>query len=170
MLPSRRGRTACSALMVAFAVAGCAGAMPVGAPAPTGEAAAACTALTAGLPTELLGLERRATDPESPFTAAWGEPAVTLRCGVAQPGQLTPTSELVSVGGPGGPTVDWLPTELTQGFRFTTTGRVAYVEVDVPRDYAPEVNALIALADPVAAAVPTVDDVSEGRAVEPSPS
>ncbi|HYN74652.1 MAG TPA: DUF3515 domain-containing protein [Candidatus Limnocylindria bacterium] len=136
--------------------------VPVVPAEPSSSAAAgACADLVAALPPTLSGEERRATDPASPSTAAWGDPVITLRCGVARPVQLTPTSELVEVNG-----VEWLPVELTEGYRFVTVGRVTYVELDVPNAYAPEVNALVDLAAPVAEEVP----LSEGPGVEPSPS
>jgi hypothetical protein len=44
--------------------------------------AAVCAQVVAGLPQQLTaGVTRRATTPSSTATAAWGEPAVTLRCG-----------------------------------------------------------------------------------------
>jgi len=119
-------------------------------PASPGTAAtAACTALAAELPTTLNGLEARPTDPSSALVAAWGKDPVVLRCGVPEPAALQPTSELITVNG-----VDWLPEQLTKGYRFTTTGRVAYVEVTVPQAYRPEVNLLVDLAAPVKATVP----------------
>jgi hypothetical protein len=116
---------------------------------PSTEAAASCTALHAALPAELDAQSSRTTTPESVLTAAWGRPAITLRCGVATPTALTPTSQLLRVNG-----VDWLPEQLTAGYRFTTVGRVANVQVDVPDDYAPEADALTSLADPLKLAVP----------------
>jgi hypothetical protein len=50
--------------------------------------------------------------------------------------------------------VEWFPEELERGYRFTTFGRSAFVEVTVPDDYRPEVNALVDLAAAVDAAVP----------------
>lgn len=121
----------------------------------------ACAALGAELPDRLDGQERRATAPESDLTAAWGEPAITLRCGVARPAELTPTSDLVTVDG-----VDWLPIRLTNGYRFVATGRPAYVQVDVPADHAPEINAVVDLAGPIARALP----VNAGPAASPTRS
>ena len=108
-----------------------------------------CRRLADQLPQTVDAAERRAVSPDSPYVAAWGEPPIVLRCGVAKPAALQPTSELVTVNG-----VDWLPEPQEDGYRFTTTGRKAYVEVWVPDDYAPEVNPLVDLAAPVAAAVP----------------
>lgn len=52
--------------------------------------AAICTSVIAGLPNTVGGQERRGTRPDSPFTAAYGSPAITVRCGVRPPG---PTGE-----------------------------------------------------------------------------
>ncbi len=120
---------------------------------PTGlhaTAAAACAALSAELPKTLDGLAARPTDPSSELVAAWGKDPVVLRCGVPKPAALQPTSELITVNG-----VDWLPEQLTKGYRFTTTGRVASVEVTVPQAYRPEVNLLVDLAAPLKATVPS---------------
>lgn len=72
-----------------------------------------------------------------------------LRCGVARPAALRRTSELAAVNG-----VDWFAEELTAGYLFTSTARVANVEVTVPDDYAPEVDPLVDLASAVQRAVP----------------
>jgi hypothetical protein len=87
------------------------------------------------------GAARRATSPDSSLTAAWGSPAVVLRCGVPRPAALEPTSQLVTIDG-----VDWFPEQLSDGYRFTSYGRVADVQVRVPGTYAPEVNPLVDLA------------------------
>jgi hypothetical protein len=127
-------------------LAGCSGgAVRVAVPAgPDPAAAAACERLHRALPATLDGLAARPTDPSSDLVAAWGDDPVVLRCGVPTPAALQPTSELITVNG-----VDWLPEQLTKGYRFTTTGRVANVEVTVPQAYHPEVNALVDLAAPI---------------------
>ncbi len=145
-------------------MAGCARDVAVEPPTPGSSATAACPALVAALPRQLDGHDRRTTTPASPFTAAWGSPAITLRCGVPRPPQLAPTSELVTVNG-----VDWLPIPLTNGYRFVSVGRVANVEVDVPKDYAPEINAIVDLADPVTDALP-VAAATAGPGASPAPS
>ncbi len=79
------------------------------------------------LPDPLGGRPRRDTTPASTLTAAWGDPAVVLRCGVARPSALTLTAELFRANG-----VSWFPEQVPGGWRFTATGRQAYVEVTVP--------------------------------------
>jgi hypothetical protein len=118
--------------------------VPLAVPQPNARAAAACEQLIAALPGELDGLTARGTDPESSLTAAYGRPAVTVRCGVPRPEALGLTSRLLVVD-----EVDWFPEELTNGVRFTTTGRVAYLQVDVPDDHAPGSDLLVDLAAPV---------------------
>ncbi|MDI5968458.1 DUF3515 domain-containing protein [Streptomyces sp. SL13] len=110
----------------------------VAAPRPAGAAARDCLALHRVLPKSLHGLTRRTTSPSSDFTAAWGSPAIVLRCGVPRPALLTPGSagydpnaEAADLGG-----VNWLPQTTHQvDVLMTTTGRQAYVEVTVPAQY-----------------------------------
>ncbi len=108
-----------------------------------------CTELSTQLPDTVAGQEARATEPESPFTAAWGTPAIVLRCGVPRPAALGRTSQLTSIND-----VDWFAEELTKGYLFTTFGRQAYVEVTVPDDYAPEAGPVTEISAAVTAAVP----------------
>jgi hypothetical protein len=139
------------ALMTAAVSAACSSPAEVSPPVPSGQAESTCSSLVAALPDTVLEEEARAIEPDSPYAAAWGSPAIVLRCGVPRPDALTPTSQLVSVNG-----VDWLPEELTEGYVFTTFGRVANVEVTVPDDYAPEVGPLAELSTVIAQQVPTL--------------
>ena len=100
------------------------------------------------LPTELDGRERRDTDPTSSRTAAWGDPAVVLRCGVERPAGLR-GSEVVVVDG-----VGWVLAEHPGAYVFTTSDLATYVQVRVPRS-TPRTAAtapLVDLAAPVEAA------------------
>lgn len=106
--------------------------------------------LDALLPDVLDGAELVAVNPASPFTRAWGDPAVTLRCGVPQPAAYGPTSLLTVVDG-----VDWLPVEGPASTTFYATGRVAWVEVVVPLDLGSPAGVLVDLGATVSDAVPT---------------
>jgi hypothetical protein len=145
---------------VLSALAGCSqAAVPVAAPSPPAAAADTCGALLGRLPRSLDGRDRRETSPRSPYTAAWGDPAVVLRCGVGRPAALRADSQLVTVEG-----VDWFfqDTRTADGaaaVRFTTTGRTADVEVTVPGPRAAATAPLVDLAPAVRAA----DPVSAGR-------
>ncbi|GAA1503246.1 DUF3515 family protein [Streptomyces synnematoformans] len=160
--PYRSALRPTAALLLLAAPLACSGgdggAPQVAVPTPQGKAAGYCGRLAERLPDTVDGQERRATEPASQLTAAWGDPAVRLRCGVPRPAELTPGSEHYNpyaetavVNG-----VDWLIAETDDGRRFVTAGRKAFVEVTVPSEYAPEVNPLTDLADAVKAAVPTV--------------
>jgi hypothetical protein len=109
-------------------------------PPPTPDAATArfCTGLH--LPGRLHGQKRRSTKPASPLIAAWGSPAIALRCGVGRPAALLPTSELVTING-----VNWFPQPADRPITFTAVGRRAYVEVTVPAKYTPAGDVLIEL-------------------------
>jgi Protein of unknown function (DUF3515) len=86
-----------------------------------GATTAACATVIAALPEQLGGLARRtiqhADDPSLTGVAAWGEPAVVLRCGVPTPAELTCTAALQEVDG-----VAWLP--------LSTGGDTTYFLVD----------------------------------------
>ena len=64
-----------------------------------------CARLLAALPENLDGgdsgalLRRKLAAPAPAGAAAWGEPPVVLRCGLARPPQLTATSRLLDVSG-----------------------------------------------------------------------
>lgn len=126
------------------------------APTPSGKAAELCRSLHERLPERVGGQQRITLDPASKYTAAWGDPAIELRCGVPRPEKLTPgsehynpTAEAAEVNG-----VSWLLEEREDGYRFTTTDRAAHVELTVPDSYAPEIGALTDLAESVRASVP----------------
>ena len=110
---------------------------------------AGCARLAGRLPGELDGRDRRDTAPASPRTAAWGDPAVVLRCGVARPAGLT-GSEVVEVDG-----VGWVLAERRRAYVFTTSDLATYVQVLVPRS-TPRSAAtapLVDLAAPVSASL-----------------
>ena len=102
----------------------------------------ACNRLAPDLPPTVAAQPRRATSPDSPAVAAWGDPAVIWLCGVAEPG---PSPDCLDVNG-----VDWIFQQLADGTAFTTFGRRPAVQVLVPRAYAPEPLRLPALSAVVA--------------------
>ncbi|MFI7242451.1 DUF3515 domain-containing protein [Streptomyces qinglanensis] len=126
-------------------------------PSPSGRTAKVCRALHAALPERVHDQRRGRADQVSDFTAVWGDPAIALRCGVPEPPVLTPgteeynpTAEAADVNG-----VSWLIEKRDDGYRFTTTDRVAYVELTVPGAYGPEAEVLPDLAGAVKRTVPT---------------
>jgi hypothetical protein len=154
LTPVRRstvGLLALAALSVGTA-SGCGnGAVPVEPAAPRGDAATACDALDQALPATLRDQPARPTVPESTTTAAWGDPAITLTCGVPRPAERQGDAQLFEIDG-----VTWFAQPLTRGTRFTSEERVANVRVDVPVDYRPEAEVLVDLAPAIRDAVPLV--------------
>jgi hypothetical protein len=112
-------------------------------PKPGPEAgSAACTALLERLPERVL--DRQRTDLDVAGAAAWGDPAIVLRCGVQPTG---PTSDpCLDAGG-----LDWTFTETKEHFRFITYGREPAVEVTLPTsiDRTTATGALIDLAEAI---------------------
>ena len=88
----------------------------------------ACALLTASLPFEVdPGVQRRSVVGDRELTAAWGDPPVTLECGVPEPDR---PEEPVVVNG-----VTWSVRDIGAGFRWTTRDRVANVAVEIPDAY-----------------------------------
>ena len=110
-------------------------AVPVPTPNPT--IASACREIVKAMPSTVDGQERRSVADSSQLTAAWGDPPITLRCGVDSPANLKPESSIMAING-----VDWFPEQLTAGYRFTTVNSAIFIEVTVPDKYNPEANAL----------------------------
>ena len=129
---------------------GCSGTVQLDdAPALSGHDARACAALVKALPDRVSDQPRRKADTGDGYVAAWGDPAIELRCGVPKPAGLTPASACQTTNG-----VDWFvppsqvtgrPTDVT----MTTVGRSVYVEVRVPEDYFPPAAAMVDLAHAV---------------------
>ena len=111
-----------------------------------------CHALVEALPDLVGDAVARDVDPDGGLTAAWGDPAVILRCGVPAPAEYRPDAQVFDVDG-----VEWLPVEGDGGYFFTTIDREVYVEVAVPDDYAPEATVLTDLAEAIQDTVPAVE-------------
>lgn len=138
-------------------------AVAVAAPTPTSSSAQSeCAALTKALPQSVDNENRRGTSPSSPLTAAWGDPAITLRCGVPEPQILRPGSKTYDPTAEEGyfNGVAWLIEKTGDGYRFTAAQRAVYVEVDVPNAYSPQTSAVIDLSPAVIKAIPRNDGAS----------
>jgi hypothetical protein len=110
-----------------------------------------CSSLVEALPDPVSNHDRRDVTPPDALGAAWGDPAIVLRCGVARPAALRRTSSCFEVDG-----VGWLATRAGKEatatssaagtLTFTTIGRSVYVELDVPDAYQPQADPLVAVA------------------------
>jgi Protein of unknown function (DUF3515) len=98
-------------------------------PKPNAATQAACVKVFAKLPVQLGQLAPRRTQTDSSFVAAWGDPAVVLRCGVARPAVFgTPeAAQLVEVN-----TVLWQPDPQRDRTVYTAVDRSVYIDVTVP--------------------------------------
>jgi hypothetical protein len=137
--------------LLAACSGGSSGPLVVDPPTPARQVATLCGALHDALPSRLDGRATTAVSPKSPLTAAWGDPAVVLRCGVGKPRTLRPTSETIEING-----VQWFLHETKAAYIFTTYGREAFVEARVPMSVPREraTAPLVDLARPVIDSVP----------------
>jgi len=131
------------------------GSVRVDAPAVTGDAARACTALVDALPDHVDDQDRRKVEGAG-HAAAWGDPAIELRCGVRRPAALDPFATCQVVNGVGWFIPDEQQTGRPHSITMTTVGRAAYVEVRLPRRYWPPAAAMADLAHAVRSTVPDV--------------
>jgi hypothetical protein len=98
-----------------------------------------CTELLKALPATVMGHGHRAVSPDDALAAAWGNPAIVLRCGVHAPASLEPTSRCDVVNG-----VGWFSRQdAHHEWVFTTIGRISNVELRVPAEYSPAADALV---------------------------
>ncbi|MFD1658341.1 DUF3515 domain-containing protein [Streptomyces caeni] len=157
MTSFRRRLHGLPALALLIAAAGCSSSddnPSAAVPTPDAKVTKLCRNLDKVLPRKVDGLERNDPEPRSALRAGWGSPAIILRCGVARPQELNdPEADGVEVNG-----VGWLLQKRDDGsFRFTTTLRLAYVEVSLPRERTGDGLApLTDLAEPVKKAIPGI--------------
>ncbi|WP_241661471.1 DUF3515 domain-containing protein [Thermomonospora catenispora] len=118
-------------------------------PPPAADTASAKLCAGLRLPERVKGRPRRDTSPESPLTAAWGSPAIALRCGVPRPAAMRPDAQLITING-----VHWFPYPQDRPVTYTAVGRQAYVEVTVPAKYEPAGDVLIELGDAIKTTIP----------------
>ncbi|MCU1588473.1 MAG: hypothetical protein JWN31_1966 [Frankiales bacterium] len=119
-------RTPLAVLLVLLAGCTSSSDQPVPVPTPSGTALG-CAAMIAELPTTLpQGIKRRETAASS-TTAAWGDPPITLRCGVPEGLEV---DEPYSFN-----TVTWAMHDIGAARRWTTRKLRVNVEVVVPDAY-----------------------------------
>ncbi|MFH8365482.1 DUF3515 domain-containing protein [Streptomyces sp. NPDC018031] len=125
-------------------------AVRVAAPVPKAGTEGRCAELIDAVPDELGGAERRETRPATRYTAAWGDPAIVLRCGIPRPDEMNnPRAPGARLKG-----VDWMLESPDDGsHRCTTALRSVYVEVSIPAAYR-DVEALVELGDAVRTTIP----------------
>ena len=115
-------------------------AVRMAAPKLSERAAAVCLAVTSQLPATVRNLPARKVSAGPEQNAAWGEPPLTVACGVTQP-QMCKTLD----AGPGCVPLDtellimnnvcWYAAQTPAGATFTTMDREIAVQVQVPTEY-----------------------------------
>ncbi len=136
-------------MLVALLLAGCGAVqVPSTGVSISGAERAACTSLVDDLPHRVSERPRRETKG-SPLGAAWGDPAIVLRCGVGSPVGYQAYSPCQRVNG-----IDWFVPESDiadqdSDVLLTTIGRRPNVEVAVPSDYRPPDAVMVDLADAI---------------------
>ncbi len=133
-------------LCAGLLLAGCGGPLEVDAPALSGPAAATCGDLVEALPDQVNDLDRRDVEGRG-YAAAWGDPAIELRCGVAKPAEIDAFAACTEVDG-----VGWFISpsqDNNEPVTMTTLNRSVYVSVAIPAEYFPPAATMVDLADAV---------------------
>jgi hypothetical protein len=125
---------------------------PVAMPAPAlpGRAEVVCRALLSRLPAALRNAPRRPVGAGPEQNAAYGDPPLTVACGVA-PARYPPTDKVYRLDA-----ACWHAT--ADGTVWTTVDRETAVRVTVPRAYDPPGQWVIELSAPLTAAVPSLPE------------
>jgi hypothetical protein len=131
---------------------------PVEMPAPAlaDRPATLCRALLSRLPATLRGLNQRPVTAGAEQNAAYGDPAVTLACGVPAP-TFAPDAQLWVVNG-----VCWLPEQGADGLRLTTVDREAPVRLHVPTGQSQTLEWAAPVSESIVSSVPSVPDPPSG--------
>ncbi|MCW6009133.1 DUF3515 domain-containing protein [Micromonospora sp. CPCC 205371] len=126
------------------------------APALQERAATVCRALLSRLPATVQGMAQRPVTAGPEQNAAYGDPAVTVACGVPA-AQVPPTAELSLLD-----QVCWYQTAGDEATVWTTVDREVPVRVTVPKAYEAPGQKAIAFSGAVIAAVPSRPDAPSG--------
>ncbi|MFC4145547.1 DUF3515 family protein [Micromonospora mangrovi] len=131
---------------------------PVELPAPTlaERPGVVCRALVSQLPDSLRDLRQRPVTAGPEQNAAYGDPALTVSCGVTPP-VFEKTDEVWTVN-----KVCWHPVEEADATVLTTVDRETPVRVRIPRQYAQPLQWAAPISDAVVSAVPSSKSAPSG--------
>ncbi|WBB81980.1 DUF3515 family protein [Micromonospora sp. WMMD882] len=118
--------------------------------------ATVCRALLSQLPPAVRELTQRPVTAGAEQNAAYGDPALTVACGVPEP--TVPAADTVWVAGK----VCWYVREEAAATVLTSVDRETGVQVTVPRAYEQPLQWITPVADAVVASVPSADPVPTG--------
>ena len=128
------------------------------APALADRPGTVCRALLSRLPASIRDLGQRPVTAGPEQNAAYGDPALTVSCGVPKPA-VAPTADLWMVN-----KVCWLTEHGDGGLVLTTVDREVPVRLVVPQGQEQTVQWAAPVAESLVASVPSVPDVPTGCA------
>lgn len=131
-------------------------AVSMAAPALDERSEVICRALLAQLPERVRDREQRPVTAGHEQNAAYGEPPITLACGIPMP-ELPPTDLVYPLD-----KVCWHADERSDATVWTTVDREVPVQVTVPRSYDEPGQWVIPFSGPVGAAVPAAEEIPTG--------
>jgi hypothetical protein len=126
----------------------------VTAPALSAADATVCRAFIAALPDTLRNLSQRPVTAGPEQNAAYGEPPITVACGVPAP---KPQNDLLQMNG-----VCWWPVQLSDRSIWTTTDRTVPVAVTIPATYSQPGQWANEFSNAVVASVPSIKGATCG--------
>jgi hypothetical protein len=130
--------------------------VPVAAPALAERPATVCRALLSQLPATVRELAQRPVQAGPEQNAAYGDPALTVACGVTAV-SYPKTDDVWVVNG-----VCWHPADGPAATVLTTVDREVPVQVTVPHDYPQALQWAAPVAESVVASVPSTQTVPAG--------
>jgi hypothetical protein len=128
-------------VLLAGAITACGdddGPVTIESPRLTGEPLRVCRAFLADLPDTLNDEARRPVSPEGALGAAWGDPAITLTCGVSVPDDFDQFAFCQETNGVGWFIPDAALDDESADVTFTALGYRPIVQVHLPADYRPD--------------------------------
>ncbi|MGK5738829.1 DUF3515 family protein [Micromonospora sp. URMC 103] len=126
------------------------------APALAARPATLCRALLSQMPDDLRDLRQRPVTAGHEQNAAYGDPAITVTCGGAEPA-IPATSDVWAVN-----KVCWYAEEQADATVLTTLDRETAVSVRVPRAYDQPLQWVAPISDTIVATVPSGGDIPAG--------
>ena len=100
---------------------------------------AACESFLSAAPIRLLGELQRETTPKEAAAIVWGDPPIVLVCGIDH--DAPPDAQVITIED-----VDWVAEETDAGTVFTTLSLTPTIQMRVPVDYRPEIDAVVEIA------------------------
>jgi len=148
------------AVPLALVAAGCGGPVQVDVPKLSAEDQDACDAFAADLPDTLYDEKRVDIEPADAPAAAYGDPAIVVRCGVGVPKGFDETASCESANGVGYYLPDEQYTDQDLDLTLTTAGYRPRIEISIPARYRPNAGpaAMAVLAPLVKQHLTLVDD------------